>query len=81
VLAIVPDNPETVMFEGYGVAAPGTVLVPLPVASLIVIGAELVKVFCAKAATLKTAKIKIKLLKKDKTFIVSPRKIKNQKVL
>ena len=36
-LAIVPDNPETVMFEGYGEAGLG-----VPVASLIVIGAGLV---------------------------------------
>jgi hypothetical protein len=40
----------------------------------------LVKVDCAKAATVKTVRTKIKLLKKDKTFIVPPRKIKNQKV-
>jgi hypothetical protein len=75
-LAIVPGNPETVIVEGYGVAgAPASV----PVLSLMVIGVGLLKVVvvCAKAATVKTAKIKIKLLKKDKTFIVPPRKIKN----
>jgi hypothetical protein len=70
----VPVNPETVTFDGYGVAI---------AASLMVIRAVFsnVPVVCAKAATVKTAKIKIKLLKKDKTFIVPPRKIKNQKVL
>lgn len=67
---IVPVRPETVIFEGYGEAR---------AASLMVIGAVLLKVVCANAETVKTAKTKIKLLKKDKTFIVPPRKINNQK--
>jgi len=65
----VPDKPETVTFEGYGVAT---------AASLIVIGAGLLKVVCANAETVKTAKTKIKLLKKDKTFIFLLEKLKTK---
>lgn len=65
----VPLTPVTVMFDGYGVA--GAV-------SLMVIGAILLKVVvvCANAATVKTANIKIKLLKKVDTFIFLLEKLK-----
>jgi hypothetical protein len=70
VLAIVPDNPETLMLEGYGVAKPGSLLLT---ASFMVIGAVLLKLVCAKAAKAKIVNIKIILLKNDKTFIVPPK--------
>jgi len=79
---MVPDKPATVMVEGYGVAGLGTVLVPLIVASLMVMDARLSKVVvvCATAATVKTARIKIKVLKKDKIFIFLLEKLKTNKV-
>jgi len=80
-LTMVPDKPATVMVEGYGVAVPGTVLAPVPVASLMVIGVVFSKVLvvCATAATVKTARIKNKLLKKDKIFIFLLEKLKTKK--
>jgi hypothetical protein len=73
----VPVNPETVMFEGYGVALPAN---SVPTGSLIIIRSGLVNVVCAKAATVKTAKIKTKLLKKDKIFIFLLEKLKAKSV-
>jgi hypothetical protein len=67
----VPDRPETVTFAGYGVAI---------AASLIIIRSVLSNVVCAKAATVKTAKIKTKLLKKDKIFIFLLEKLKAKSV-
>lgn len=68
---IVPETPETTIFEGYGLPTSATSV-------RIVIGVEFVKVVvvCAKAARLKTAKIKTKLLKKDKVFIFLLEKLK-----
>jgi hypothetical protein len=70
----VPDNPDTVIFEGYGSDSPA---IPLA-ASRSTIGCGLVNVVCAKAATVKTARIKTKLLKKDKIFIFLLEKLKTK---